>query len=51
MKAAFFSLWIILVAIGIAQSDNPEVELDTTPKQELMEQTSPQEDATLDLEF
>lgn len=51
MKAAFFSLWIILVGIGIANSDNPEVKLDTTLEQELMEQTSPQEDATLEIEF
>ena len=51
MKVAFFSLWIILVAIGIAQSDSPEVELDTTPKQELIDLSTSDDEAPLKVEF
>lgn len=37
MKVALLSLWIILVVIGIAQSDRPEVQLEATPKQEMID--------------
>jgi hypothetical protein len=51
MKVAFFSLWIVLVAIGIAQSETSEVSLENAPKQELIESSSPKQDPALRANF